>query len=205
MNTRDQIIRCGLRELERTGLNAFSVRATGAAAGLSAMAMYRHFKNNDDLLRAIGEDAFAVYHQRISAIQEPSLVRYFQKVARAYVEFSLDDPGRFEACFVFKTQVERIYPRDFREGKSPVIALMVARLREAQTQGLIAPVDPVEAALLLWAQVHGIVMLYRAGRMSLPRAAYLRLVQNSTTRFLRSFESMPAAPRRKNKTQKTNQ
>jgi AcrR family transcriptional regulator len=188
MDTRTKIIRCALREIERKGLAGFSVRAVGAAAGLSGMAMYRHFLNREDLLRAIGEDAFARYQERVGAVADGSLETALIKIGRSYAEFSLDEPGRFEACFVLKTKVERVYPRDFEEGKSPVIALMTERLRQAQADGQISAADPVKLAILLWAQLHGLVMLHRAGRISMPRAAYLQLCDDATLRFVRSLE-----------------
>src|SRR5687767_6069952 len=159
MDTPQTIIQCALCELESEGLDGFSLRAVGSAAGLSAMAVYRHFKNKEDLLRAVGEEAFIAFQLRFADIRDVPIQEWIRLAGREYVEFALDDPGRFEACFVLQTQVERIYPQDFRAGKSPVISLMTQKIQAAQAAGQLRSGDALEVALLLWSQLHGIVML----------------------------------------------
>lgn len=180
METRQAIVQCALQELESKGLSGFSLRAVGAAAGLSAMAVYRHFENKEALLRAVGEEAFASFQQRIADIPDGPIAQWIRRVGREYVEFALDDPGRFEACFVLRTQAERIYPQDFRAGKSPAVSLMTKKIQAAQAEGQLKPGDALEASLLFWAQVHGLVMLHRSRRFSLSRSAFLALCDRAS-------------------------
>jgi AcrR family transcriptional regulator len=199
MDTRQTIVECALRELDSEGLNGFSLRAVGSAAGLSAMAVYRHFRNKEDLLRAVGEEAFAAFLLRVAGIPDAPFREWMRLVGRAYAGFALDDPGRFEACFVLRTQVERIFPHDFRAGKSPVISLMMEKIRAAQATGELEPTDPLEVALFFWAQLHGLVMLHRSGRFSLNRNAFLALCDRSSKSLVDGLSRMPAQPARANK------
>jgi AcrR family transcriptional regulator len=184
MDTRQLLIEGAMKEIEHKGLDQFSLRAVGGAAGLSPMAVYRHFKNKRELLRAVGEEAFHAFNTRAAAISDASLQSWLRKLTRAYVEFYLDSPGRFEACFVLRTSVERIYPRDFRAGQSPVISMMARRLEAAQAAGQLQRTDALELALQLWAQVHGLVTLHKAGRFSLPRKAFLGLCERAAERLV---------------------
>lgn len=199
MDSRQSIIRCALRELESKGLGGFSLRAVGAAAGLSAMAVYRHYKNKEDLLRAVGEEAFGAFQQRIEAIADGPIEEWIRLIGREYVEFALDDPGHFEACFVLSTQVERIYPQDFRAGKSPVISLVANRIQAAQAAGQLEAGDALELALLLWAQLHGLVMLHRSGRFSLSRHEFLALCDRASQLVVTGLLHAPAQPVRAGK------
>ncbi|GFE89822.1 TetR/AcrR family transcriptional regulator [Steroidobacter agaridevorans] len=194
MDSRQSIIQCALHELESKGLSGFSLRAVGVAAGLSAMAIYRHFKNKEDLLRAVGEEAFAAYRQRVANIPEGPIEEWLRLVGREYVEFALDDPGRFDACFVLKTQAERIYPQDFRAGKSPVISLMAKKIEAAQATGQLNSGNALEIALLLWAQLHGLAMLHRSGRFSLNRNAFLALCDRAIELIIRGLTCIPTQP-----------
>lgn len=205
METKDVLIAKATKEIEREGLDNFSLRAVGAAAGLSPMAVYRHFENKQDLLRAVGEEAFQAFNERVAAIPDDSLDRWIREIARTYVEFYLDTPGQFDACFVLKTSFERIYPRDFREGKSPVITLMEKRLDAAQAAGEIGRTDALELALQLWAQVHGLVMLHKAGRFSLTRKAFLELCERAAMRFFEgtATRSSSTAPQSKTRARRT--
>lgn len=189
MGTRQRLLTCALEELERSGLERFSLRAVGARAGLSAMAVYRHFANKEDLLRALGEEAFAAWRRRVESIKERDFEGWLQRVLRAYTEFALDEPGRFDVCFVLTTRVERIYPEDFRAGKSPTVALMVQRIEAAQRDGILRQGDPLEMALLVWAQLHGLVMLHRSGRFALKRSDFLRLCRRCNELAMRGLRN----------------
>jgi AcrR family transcriptional regulator len=200
MSTRQLLIECALKEIERSGVNRFSLRAVGVAAGLSAMAVYRHFRNREDLLRAVGEEAFGSFQQRIAAVRDGPLTAWIVRVTDEYAAFAFDDAERFDACFVLKTGIERSYPRDFRAGKSPVIWQTVLRIRAAQAKGQARAGDAVEHALLMWAQVHGLVMLHRAGRFALKRAAFLALCRRAVRRYVQQLllaePSKPGSPGR---------
>jgi len=97
------------------------------------------------------------------------------QAARLYVLFALDEPARFDACFVLRTGVERRFPRDFRAGKSPVGSMIVARVEAAQAAGLLIAADPLEIAMVFWAQLHGLALLHRSGRMAMSRSAFLAM------------------------------
>jgi AcrR family transcriptional regulator len=175
MDAKQRILRCALEELQSSGVERFSLRAVGAAAGVTPMAVYRHYRDRDALLAAAGEEAFAVWKARAGAIKAAQPLDWLRKVGRAYAEFALDEPEFFDACFVLKTSVERLYPADFVAGKSPVISLVVKHIEAAQAQGQLAQGDALETAMALWAQVHGLAMLHRSGRFAMKRKDYLAL------------------------------
>jgi AcrR family transcriptional regulator len=150
MDAKQRILRCALEELQRSGVAQFS-------------------------LRAVGEEAFNVWKARVAKIRTGQPLDWLRQAGRAYAEFALDEPEFFDACFVLRTSVERLYPADFIAGKSPVIALVVKRIAEAQAQGRLAEGDALEAAMSMWAQVHGLAMLHRSGRFAMKRKDYLAL------------------------------
>jgi len=158
------------------------------------MAVYRHFESKEDLLRAVGEGAFAAFQQRIFGLPEAPIETWLRSVSREYAQFALDDPGQFEACFVLRTHAERIYPQDFRAGKSPVISLIAKKLEEAQASGQLGSGDALELAMLFWAQIHGLVMLHRSGRFSLNRNEFLALCDRAG-RLITGGLIQPPAPR----------
>jgi AcrR family transcriptional regulator len=175
MQAKQRILTCALDELQRSGVERFSLRAVGAAAGITPMAVYRHYRNREELLAAAGEEAFSVWKARIGAIKAARPLDWLRQAGRGYAEFALDEPAFFDACFVLRTSVERLYPADFIAGKSPVIGLVVKRIEEAQAQGTLASGNALEAGMALWAQVHGLVMLHRSGRFAMKRKDYLGL------------------------------
>ena len=166
---------CALSELERGGVADFSLRAVSAAAGVTPMAVYRHFPNKEELLQAVGREAFAAWQSSAASIRARDPLTWLRQAGKLYMKFALDQPARFDACFVLNTGVERHYPRDFRAGKSPAVALLVTRVEELQASGVFQPGDPLETAMFFWSQLHGLAMLQRSGRMAMSRAAFLAL------------------------------
>jgi AcrR family transcriptional regulator len=184
METKQRILDCAVSELERSGVESFSLRSVGTAAGVTPMAVYRHYRNRDALLAAVGEAAFAEWQRRIERIGAKSPLDWLRAGGRAYIEFALDAPAKFEACFVIRTSVERLYPDDFMAGRSPVVAKMVERIEAAQATGALRPGDALERAIFFWAELHGLAMLHRSRRFAMKRRAFLALVDRMVDRML---------------------
>src|SRR3954471_10944354 len=159
MNTRDRLIACALEELETGGVEAFSLRSVSAAAGITPMAVYRHFPNKEQLLQAAGRAAFEEWQNRAQSIRTLDPLDWLRQAGRLYLQFALEEPARFDACFVMRTGVERRYPRDFRAGKSPAVSMMSERIVAAQAAGQLAAGDALEMVMIFWAQLHGLAML----------------------------------------------
>jgi AcrR family transcriptional regulator len=188
MDTRTRLLGCALEELEREGVEAFSLRSVSAAAGITPMAVYRHFPNKQELLRAVGREAFAAWQRRAESVRAAEPLEWLRQSGRLYVQFALDEPARFDACFVLRTGVERRFPKDFRAGQSPVVSMIVERVTAAQESGAISRGDPLEIALFFWSQLHGLAMLHRSGRFAMPRAAFLALASRAVERTLHAFQ-----------------
>jgi AcrR family transcriptional regulator len=194
VTTKAKILEQALAELERSGVEGFSLRAVGTAVGITPMAIYRHYRDKEHLLQAVGEQAFAEWQERIAAIRTRDPIGWFKRSGRAYLEFALDEPARFDACFVLKTHVERVYPEGFAARKSPVVTQVMERIAMAQKSGDLRSGDPLEMAMFVWAELHGLAMLHRAGRFSLKRSEFLALCDRCIERALDSLRSASAKP-----------
>lgn len=187
MSTRQRLIGHALEELERGGVESFSLRSVSAAAGLTPMAVYRHFSSKEELLKEAGREAFAAWQSRVETIRTTDPMEWMIQAARFYLLFALDEPARFDACFVLRTGVERRYPRDFRAGKSPVVSMIVARVEAAQAAGVLIAADPLEIAMVFWAQLHGLALLHRSGRMAMSRNAFLAMATHNVEIMLAGY------------------
>jgi hypothetical protein len=78
----------------------------------------------------------------------------------------------------------RKYPADFRAKRSPTGVLMESDIAEAIAQGSLADDDPLEVGLTLWAQMHGLIVLYLGGRVGMSEERFRRLYRRSLKRLL---------------------
>src|SRR5690349_2001648 len=84
MDAKQRILRCALDELQSSGVEKFSLRAVGVAAGVTPMAVYRHYRDREALLAAAGEEAFSEWKARAGAIKATQPLDWLRQVGRAY-------------------------------------------------------------------------------------------------------------------------
>jgi AcrR family transcriptional regulator len=183
MTTKERILAIAISELEAKGLDGLSLRAVGQKAGITPMAVYRHFADKAALLQAVGAHALDLWQRRAQAFAGLPLLAGFDAIATAFVDFALDEPALFDAAFVLRTHAERIYPEDFEAGRSPVIGRLAQRLAEGQAAGLVRAGPPLELAMGVWGVLQGLVDLHRSGRFNLSRTEFTALCLRSAARI----------------------
>jgi AcrR family transcriptional regulator len=164
MTTRQRLFDAARNIFERDGLDALTIRAVGRQAGMSAMAIYRHFQDKDALINALMEDGLAAWEAIVDEIDSGDALLWLKQVVASYGEFALADPHRFDAAFLLPAPRARTFPTGFEEGRSPVVNKMIAQIKRAQAEGRISEESPLQLALLLAAMAQGLVSMHRAGR-----------------------------------------
>jgi AcrR family transcriptional regulator len=135
--------------LLREGVGAVSLRAVARAAGVSAMAPYRHFADKAALLGAVAGQGFAELRVALEAADAraqggAALIEQ----GLAYIAFARKRPHLFRLMFADKAIAA--VPKGPGETAYAVLAGRVAAL---------VPGAPELAALACWATVHGLATL----------------------------------------------
>lgn len=155
---REALIREGQAMVRETGLESLSLRQLAQRAGVSASALYHHFKNKNDLLCALAEEGFRKLDE---AVQEAAgdtrgctrdrTLRF----VRAYVSYAAAHPEIYELMFgrtiwktgapteslralaydTFRRYVEFASSFDARVGRGKT-GLRIAQARWATVHGL---------------------------------------------------------------------
>lgn len=164
--TRDRIFTAAKAILDRDGLPGLTIRKVADQAGLSPMAMYRHFADKDALLNALMDDGFAAWEGIARSIRATDPIEWLHALGEAFLDFALTEPHRFDAAFFLPASRARQYPDDFVAGRSPVVAMTLVRIDQARADGLLDDRPALEIALALSALSQGLVSMYRANRFS---------------------------------------
>lgn len=164
--TRDRIFDAAKLILEQEGFSGLSIRKVAAQSGLSPMAIYRHFADKDALINALMADGFKAWESRVAAITAPDAMAWLRTLTDVFLDFALSEPHRFDAAFFLPASQARQYPDDFAAGRSPAVAMIIARIDEARAAGFIDDTPSLDIALSLSATAQGMVSMHRARRFA---------------------------------------
>jgi len=189
--SKDRIFDAARAILDSEGIAGLSVRKVATRAGVSTMAMYRHFADKDALLNALMDDGLAAWEKVVRAIRVDDPMEWLEAVIEAFLKFALSQPHRFDAAFFLPASEARRFPDDFVAGRSPVIAMIVIRIDQAKADGRLGDTPAVDMALALASMAQGLVSMQRANRFSSDKQ-FRTLFRAQLRHCLQSFSSRRA-------------
>jgi AcrR family transcriptional regulator len=156
---RDALVKAALREAERGGAEAISIKALAKQLGVSQPAPYRHFADREALLAAVTAEAFRQFTAVLrEAIARPGTQSKLSRLAQATLDFGLRRNGIYRLMFVSRTVSCANKGSELHEATRETFALVIEAL-EAPAVGYLRE----RQALKIWAALHGVVMLAEQG------------------------------------------
>ena len=158
-----------LRQIGTRGIGGWSLREVAAAIGVSHAAPYHHFGGRDELLAAVAADGL----ERLDALMAEGQRRagadpldQLLAIGMAYVQFAVERPDHYAAIeAAAATAANAPTP-------GPTWTRLTGAVAACQRAGHLPAGDPVIVAVSLWALVHGLAGLWKAGPLNqLPQAA----------------------------------
>lgn len=190
LNTAERILRAAHQLFDGEGEDAVTMRRVADAVGITPMAIYRHFPNRDALLKRLSDDSFnAVAHEWKARSRSRDPIKRLIAMAAPYLDYALAHPHLFDHAFSVRRDDARRYPEDFRAGLSPTFNVVVDGVNEAMAAGVLKPDDPHDVAMAIWAQQHGLIALYRAGRFSYDEAQFRAFYQQSLEKLIHGLKA----------------
>ncbi|WP_426501914.1 TetR/AcrR family transcriptional regulator [Dactylosporangium sp. McL0621] len=159
---RERLVRAGVDLVAQEGSAAVSLREIARRAGVSHGAPRRYFPTHVELLSAIAREGFAGLTACLGAVPAGGSPRErLGGLARAYVAFAQEHRGMYE--LMFRHDLLRSDRLGLRETSLPLFGLLAELLAATG----VGPGDQRAAAGALWANLHGIVQLWRWGSLPL--------------------------------------
>jgi AcrR family transcriptional regulator len=171
--------------LDLEGRAAVAMRPVAERVGITPMAIYRHYADRASLLNAVADEGFHELAIRVQRLQLKGGVEHrLMQVGDVFLDAALQFPNLYELMFLGPREGARVYPKDFKAGRSPTFNPTVNILEEAMGAGELWPDDAVEIAFELSALSHGLIMLYLGGRVAQSEKEFRSLHQRSFRRYL---------------------
>lgn len=162
----ERILNAAQKLWKRGGEKALTMRTVARAARTNTPAVYRRFKDRDDIIYAL----LRRIAERLR--KDVELAHNIEGMAEAYVEFALRDPHDYELVFSHARWLTppKLVGRPLRESR-PNFAFLEQQL--AQRFGG-QPEEYTQLALAFWATLHGTCMMLVSEAIPQAHAAELR-------------------------------
>jgi AcrR family transcriptional regulator len=184
-STEDRIRAAARKLLDREGYDALSMRRLAKAVGITPMALYRHVADRDDLLNNLADAGFQDLAARaVSASLPANPEQQLMHILDVFLDFALENPRMFELMFLKQRKGARLFPGDFRAGKSPTAKFAVAALEAGMKQGIFRRDDVWEITFETGAMLQGLAMLFVGGRVEMSTEDFRALCHRSFRRYI---------------------
>jgi AcrR family transcriptional regulator len=153
------VLAAALERLEAGGIEALSMRALAADLGVTAASLYRYYPDRATLEAGIAEEGFRLLHGTLaSAVTSAESLPAAYSAARAYLEFARRRPALYNLLMAAHKP-----PVDAGADEEPQAENSLWGFVLALVGRVTGRADDADAAVALWAYLHGFVELERAG------------------------------------------
>jgi AcrR family transcriptional regulator len=168
---RDAIVEAARRLISEVGLDGLTLRRLADVFDVSAPALYAHFTDKNELLRAVAEREFDDLIRRYEQIDEElgrgDPLERIRAQCRFYVKRSRDDPELFRVMFLFPPQqlvgIGTVPAGIELPAATRALDMGIEAVRDAIDLGVIDAEDALLPAMALWAGVHGLANILLLG------------------------------------------
>jgi AcrR family transcriptional regulator len=190
---RGRILECALDLYLEHGLKGLSMRHVGETLGVSATAIYRHYRNKEDLLHNVIGEAVNVFGSYLfTSLSGRTAEERFIRCGDAYLDFALQKSKYYEVIFMAPSQLGgEGFPEDLRERSLATFQFLVDRVQESMEAGYLRKDDATAVSLTIWAHTHGLVSIYLAKKWQIDETGFRALYRESTRRLLSGLLTLP--------------
>lgn len=182
----DGLLAATVRVLDRDGVAGLTLRAVGTEAGVSAPAVYWHFKDKDSLVIRVQEELASDFVTRMkAAVGSAAPQKGISAVGDAVIEYVIEHPHRFQLLF-------RVPPRKashvLRKTPPPnsTFGALVEIVKQEMKSGFLTVENPASVALTITALLQGLVTLLERDRFT-DRKEFGEFARASFGRLLRGL------------------
>ena len=163
--TKQKLMEATRHMIDTDGLDSVSMRDLGKEVNLSRSAVYRHFKNKDDLLAAIAAQDFEMIKNHIfkliEKIDDPKKLIY--EIFYSFYNFGIRNQEQYQ--LMFRKQWNREQYPDLYISAFEVYGVIEKCLGKAQKQKYTINKSPSQLTAMISAFIVGLVELNSAGHL----------------------------------------
>jgi AcrR family transcriptional regulator len=169
------------------GVEGVTMRRIAEGVGVSATAIYRHFRDKEEILEEIIDAGLASLSSYLRpALEAKDPFQRLKGLIDAYLRFGLEQPRYFDLAFLVPGRVMHL-PEELEHHSRATFKLAVQQVALCMEAGIFRKEDPIETTVYLWSTAHGLVMLQRMNRLGDDKEKFSRLYKTTIERAIRGL------------------
>lgn len=186
-----RILACARDLYLEKGLRGLSMRLVAERLDVSATAIYRHYRNKEELLHKVVEEAVKVFAGYLfAALTGGTPEERFRRSGEAYLDFALEQSHYYGVIFMAPEQFGNgPVPEGLQRKDLAIFQFLIDRVQEMMEPGTFKKDAPKDVAVTIWAHCHGLISLYLAGKLAMDEAAFRAMYWESTERLFRGLQA----------------
>ncbi|MDD9302056.1 MAG: TetR/AcrR family transcriptional regulator [Desulfobacter sp.] len=194
INRKTQILGAARALLFSKGLGGTSVNAIAARVELSVPAIYRYYKNKDEIIFDLSEEGLQLLQKDIclatEAAQYPELK--LEAIALAYRRFSIVQKDYFTVINHFLTSPETVLPDHLKHRidhyGEHILMQVVSAVEQGCKTGRLSCDDPRRFSLMFWGSINGIIQLQKIEHTIFSGKDHEALYQHTVETLIQSIQ-----------------
>lgn len=190
-NLQGRILACARDLYLEKGLRGLSMRHVAEKLGVSATAIYRHYRNKEDLIHKVVEEAVKLFGSYLfTSLSGRTAEERFRLGGEAYLNFALEQAKYYEVIFMAPDQFGTgTLPEELQRQAMANFQFLIDRVQECMESGALRKDDPRSVAVTIWAHSHGLVSLFLAGKFQMDAAAFRSVYWDSAERLIKGLKN----------------
>ncbi len=193
-SSRERISAAAQELFLKDGVDGISMRKVAEKVGVTAPAIYRHFKDKEELLAEIINVGLEILQSYLApAFRADDPYERLQRLIDYYLDFAIEQPRYFDFAFLVPSHGLKLTEELARHNRSTFM-FAVQQVHLCMEQGTFKKTDPLETAIMLWAEAHGLVTLFRLERLGEGYQHFRTIYKRSIDRLLDGLKARPNRP-----------
>ena len=185
---RDHILDAAFERFQHDGLAGVSMRSVAADVGMSPMGLYRHYPDRDALIEAMVQGCLRAFeHALASPPATGTSLQRLRRMMRAYLDFALGERAMYDLLFRATRPSSDPFLDEYKAGMSPSFEGLRSLVAGVLEENENTSANSVDAAVCIWAQAHGLVSLFLAGRFGGGEPLFRRFYTRNMERVISAF------------------
>jgi len=146
---------------EDGGVEKIKMRSIADQAGVTPMAIYKHFANKNDLVNALATEGFNELAQRVSnakSMTELAPTEQLRAMLISYFEHGSKNPRLYD--LMFNPSILESLDEDLMLASKNAFSLLYNCLKDNADYFCLEDTQCLEYARLIWAMCHGVTALF---------------------------------------------